>query len=175
MSFWRIVAPVAFGLTAASAGAQETATPPPALEALARCRAIQADPERLACYDRESTALAGSIERGDVKVLEKSQIKTIRRSLFGFLAPKADVLGDSKGEDAETWNTLSAEIGAVSGLPNGRYRIVLDDGAVWQTTENPQRMREPRSGDKIEIERAALGSYWLRINGRHGVKGRRVE
>jgi len=33
----------------------------------------------------------------------------------------------------------------------------------------------PRAGQKIVISKGALGSYFLRINGQIGVKGRRIK
>jgi hypothetical protein len=57
----------------------------------------------------------------------------------------------------------------------GRYQIVIADGnAVWETTEESIGLREPRPGQKIVIRRGPMGSYFLRINGQTGVRGRRV-
>jgi hypothetical protein len=33
----------------------------------------------------------------------------------------------------------------------------------------------PKAGQKIEIKKGALSSYFLRINGQPGVKGKRVQ
>ena len=39
----------------------------------------------------------------------------------------------------------------------------------------PMRIGRIKPGDSVEIEKASLGSYWVRFNGRNGVKGRRVQ
>ena len=39
----------------------------------------------------------------------------------------------------------------------------------------PMRLRPPRVGDEVVFKKAALGSYFIRIAGQTGVKGRRIE
>ena len=46
---------------------------------------------------------------------------------------------------------------------------------MWQVTNVPMRIGRIKPGDSVEIEKASLGSYWVRFNGRNGVKGRRVQ
>ena len=49
-----------------------------------------------------------------------------------------------------------------------------DNNAVWETSDSNVSFDPPRPGQKISILRGPLGSYFLRINGQVGVRGRRV-
>ena len=60
-------------------------------------------------------------------------------------------------------------------LSNGYYRVVIaDNNATWETSDSSISFDPPKKGQKITIIRGPLGSYFLRINGQVGVRGRRV-
>jgi len=153
----------------------QTVPRPRHLGAIDACRAIAADPARLACFDREAAALLAATESGQVSVVDRADMRAARRSLFGFALPRLPFFsGDRSAEDAI--DQLESTIRSVQPLENGRYRMTLTaDNAVWETTEATMRLRSPRSGDKIVIKKAALGSYFLRIGGQVGIKGQRVK
>jgi hypothetical protein len=134
-----------------------------------------ADPaERLACYDKEAGALLDATTKGDVAVVDKSEVRKARKSLFGFSMPKIPFFSGDDTADAVS-DTLESTIKSASGIGYGKYRMVIAEGdAVWETTESYATMRDPRVGDKIVIKRGPLGSYMLRIGSNRGVKGKRV-
>jgi hypothetical protein len=102
-------------------------------------------------------------------------MRTARRSLFGFALPKLPFFAGDKSAD-EVPDTLDSTIVSARAIGNGRYRMQIAAGdAVWETTESPMSLSPPRAGEKIVIRKAALGSYFLRINGQNGVKGQRIK
>ena len=150
---------------------------PEALAQLAECRAIADSTARLACYDREATTLIAATEEGTVRVVDTEEVKTIRRSLFGFSLPRIGLFGGGKekGEEEEV-KLLTTTVTSVRALPYGKYQFTIAEGdATWQTTEAPLALRKPKVGSEVELERAALGSYWVRFEGQRSVKGRRVD
>ncbi len=153
----------------------QTAARPRHLGALDACRAIASDTARLACFDREAASLLAATSSGQVSVVDRADMKAARRSLFGFSLPKLPFFsGDRSAED--TVDQLESTVRSVQPMENGRYRMTLTaDNAVWETTETKISFSPPRSGDKIVIKKAALGSYFLRIDGQVGVKGQRVK
>lgn len=165
---------------AAPAAAQRTPSrPAPAqarhLGALDACRAIATDSARLACFDREAAALLTASRSGELSVVDRADMRTARRSLFGFALPKLPFFAGDKSAD-EVPDTLDSTIVTAQGIANGRYLIKIAAGdAVWETTDSPLNLSEPRAGEKIVISKGALGSYFLRINGQVGVKGRRIK
>lgn len=160
----------------ASGQAVAKAPPPksPLVGALQACQAIAEDQRRLACFDRASAALVSATASGDVSVIDRAQMRTARRSLFGFSMPKLPFFsGDRSADDVP--DVIETTIKSAREIGYGKYRLVIAEGdAEWETTESIGDLREPRSGQKIQIKRGALGSYMLKIAGQRGVKGRRV-
>lgn len=170
-----------FLLAALAAGASAAAaakTPPagsPLVGALEACRTITADAQRLACYDRASAALVEATAKGDVQVVDRSQLREARRSLFGFSMPKLPFFtGDRSVEDDK--DELETTITWVKAVPYGRFQFGIAEGnAVWETLETPpSSFSDPRKGQPVVIKRGPLGSYFVRVNGQRGVKGKRV-
>lgn len=150
-------------------GAAQTTAEGSRLDGLRSCAAIADAAGRLACYDREAAGLAVAAERGEVRLVERREIERTRRGLFGFNLPK---LGIFDGEDAP--DTLETTITGVRATAADAWAIQVAEGGVWQITNAPQRLRAPRVGDPVVIRKAALGSFFIRIGGQLGVKGRRI-
>lgn len=146
----------------------------PLVGALQACRTMTDPAERLACYDKEAGALLEATTKGDVAVVDKSEVRKARKSLFGFSMPKIPFFSGDDTADAVS-DTLETTIKSANGIGYGKFRMVIAEGnAVWETTEAYATMREPRAGDKLVIKRGPLGSYILRIGSNRGVKGKRV-
>lgn len=140
------------------------------LSALKNCQSIEAPEERLACYDREVAAVVTASDSGEIQVVDKEDIRETRRGLFGFSLPKTGIFGSSDEEDDEA---MTSQITAVRQVGREGYQITITEGSVWQVNDPPRRFK-PKVGDEVELERAAMGSFWVRLNGQNGVKGRRV-
>jgi hypothetical protein len=164
----------AIALTVAPAAAKAPRPMSPYINALDQCRQIADSAQRLACYDRTAGQLVAASRSGEINVVDRGQMREARRSLFGFSMPKLPFFaGDESAGD--TPSVLETTIKSAQDIGYGHYRIVLNDGnAVWETTEDSMSLHEPRSGQKIMISRGPMGSYFLRINGQRGIRGRRV-
>ena len=164
---------IALGL--AQSAATKTPRPPsPLVNALDQCRKLTDDAPRLACYDKAAAALIGASQAGDITVVDRGQLREARRNLFGFNMPKLPFFAGDESA-ADTPSILETTIKKVHDYYNGRYQIVLTEGnAVWETTEDSISLRAPRVGQKVSIQRGPMGSYFIRINGQRGVRGRRV-
>ncbi len=139
------------------------------------CRAVADSAQRLACYDRQVEAIDSAAKRDEVVVLDREELKKTRKSLFGFSLPKLPFLGGGEGKEDDAPESLSLEstIAGLSSLGYGKWAIRLEDGAEWQLTEALTN-RTPKTGMKVEIKRAAMGSFLLSINGWHSVRAKRV-
>jgi hypothetical protein len=148
------------------------------IKSLRDCQA-KADPaERLACYDSAVAAMVSASNEGEVRVVDREEVRQTRRKLFGFALPDLGIFG-GKGDkedpaQAEELSTLQTTITGVRAA-GGKYIVTTQEGAQWQIDEMPARLMKPRIGQPLEIKAGALGSYFLRINGQGGVKGRRVQ
>jgi len=169
-----IVSLLALAVLSTSTVAKDPPKTSPLVGALQACRAMADPTQRLACYDKEAGALLDATQKGDVAVVDKSEVRQARKSLFGFSVPKIPFFSGDDTADAVS-DTLETTIKSASGIGYGKYRIVIAEGdAVWETTETYSTMHDPRAGDKIVIKRGSLGSYLLRIGSNRGVKGKRV-
>jgi hypothetical protein len=167
-----IIAAVIAGASAAIA--KDNPAPSPLVSAIDRCRQMTDSAQRLACYDSAAAALVSATSSGEVSVVDRTEVRRVRRSLFGFSMPRLPFFsGDTTA--AETQSQLDSTITSVRALNNGYYRIVIaDNNATWEITDSSISFDAPRAGQKITILRGPLGSYFLRINGQVGVRGRRV-
>ncbi len=164
----------ALAVLAVPAVAKDPPKQSPLVYALESCRAITDAAERLACYDKQAGALLDATSKGDVAVVDKSEVRKARKSLFGFAMPRIPFFSGDDSADVVS-DTLESTIKSANGIGYGKFRMVIAEGNdFWETTESYGTMREPRAGDKIVIKRGTLGSYMLRIGSNRGVKGKRV-
>lgn len=171
MKSFPICAAAAFALACPSvATAQENASDPDHLEELQRCQTIMEDSARLACFDAAVGVMVAATESGEVQVVKKEEVEQTRRGLFGFSMPKIGFLSG----DGKEMELLQSTITRVRSIRRG-YILTIEEGSVWQLSSVPSRLRTPKVGDPVEFKKASLGSYFVRINGQMGVKGKRIQ
>ena len=169
---------IAAAIVAAGPAIAQDGASPAALESLQECRAIADSTARLACYDRETDALTAAVDAGEVRVVSRDETREARRSLFGFKLPSLGLFGGSNDDEdeADKVDSITSTITRVSAAGRGTYFITIEqDGAIWETTESSPFFRRPDVGESVEVKRAALGSFFLSVEGRKRVRARRVE
>ena len=171
---FKYVAPLAaIGLFTAPASAQEAPPPSPLVSALAACRTIADEGARLACYDKASEALTGAAARGDIAVVDRDQVRKVRRSLFGFAVPKFPFFNRKDDKDDEP-KEITSTVQGFAFVGNGRFRVVIGDSyGTWETTESAP-LRDPKGGEKVTIKSGVMGSYFMQIGKQRWVRARRV-
>ncbi len=135
------------------------------------CKQIADSTARLACFDAASTKLVEATAKGDVKIVDREDIRATRRSLFGFTLPHvAFFKGDDTAED--TPSEVDTTVKSVGPSDYGKFTLTMDDGAVWKTTE--PLPRDPRVGMPVHLKRGALGNYFIRVGSMRTVTAQRV-
>ena len=172
----RIISVLAAGLAlsapTAGAFAQDGKGRPEALKRLTSCRAIAAETERLACYDREVAAVDAAAARNDLVVVDREQLRKTRRTLFGLTLPNLSVFGDdSAGEEGVS--RIETRIKSLSQTPYGKWIFELEDGADWVQTDSRELSATPRVGQPIVIRKAAVGSYLANVNKQTAIRVKR--
>jgi len=167
------VAAVAAALLAVPAVGQSPrkAARPAQLQALIACRAISDAAARLSCFDRQVAAIDDAEARSDLVIVDRQQIRSTRRSLFGLTLPRIALL-ESGGQDTLP-QEVEGKIRSVSGTPDGKWVFQLED-AVWRTTEVNAFQADPKAGEDVKIRRGPLGSYKLSVEGRSALRAVRV-
>jgi len=166
-----LIVPLAFW--SGSALAQDTSEDA-RMTALRACQATVDPTARLACYDRAVGEVVAATDAGELQVVDREEIRETRRGLFGFSLPKLGIFGGGDDDKDDLAKKMNTTITGVRTVGREGWQITIAEGSVWQISEAPRRFR-PQIGDDVELERAAMGSYWVRLKGQNGVKGRRIE
>lgn len=167
-----IVAAFALAASVSAAAAPRTSAEARGILAeLSECKGIAADAARLACYDAAVAKLAAATASGDVKILDREEIRATRRGLFGFDLPKLPFF---KGDDSakDTPAELDTVIRSVGSESYGKFVLTMEDGAVWRATE--PLPRDPKAGMKVHLKRGAIGNYFMSVGAMHAVRAQRV-
>ncbi len=165
---------------------------PPAdpLAGLLVCRELPDPAARLACFDRETAALA-RMPRVPVAAAPimtpattpgaatTSPAKPTAPPLtpdqkFG-LSPSAIAANeDAAATKAPHEAKLQARITALALVGDGRALFTLDNSQVWQQLEANGTDVMAKLGDAVTISRGMLGSYWLQMKSGRGCKVTRL-
>ena len=78
-----------------------------------------------------------------------------------------------RGERPEEVDRLSAKAVAAFRDVRGKWVIKLEDGAVWHQTDDNEIFRDPRPGSTVVISKAALGSFFIKVDGQQAVRAHR--
>lgn len=148
---------------------------PELFQALVRCRAITDDAARLQCFDAASAALASAAERREVVVVSREQVRESRRRLFGLALPRLPIFGggDDGRDDPEEIDHIESTVASASQDGYGHWAVRLADGSLWVQTDNNVLALRPRPGQAVVVQRAALGSFMMRVNRQPGIRVRR--
>jgi hypothetical protein len=144
------------------------------LRALAECRGLADAEAKASCYDAAAAALEEAVRTGELLIVQRRQAQAAQRSAFGFSLPALSIL-DRSGNGSEPLESVTGEARRAYQDPLGRWIVELTDGAVWRQIDNEVVSPRPRSGSRIEVRRAAFGSYLMRIDGQRGVRAKRAE
>lgn len=155
--------------------AKPALAPSPLVGKLENCTTITDDAERLACFDREVAALVGASSKGSVRIVEQAEITEARKKLYGYQVPDAGIFAAQNDEEREAAKTLVSTITRVRKVGAKEYHIWIAEGdAIWRMKSTSIRFRPPEIGDDVEFKPATMGTYWIRVNGRKGVRGNRI-
>jgi hypothetical protein len=153
--------------------AETAASPlPAAVQRLLDCRTQTADAARLACYDGAVAELGRLIASGEVVVVDHERVAKVKRQAFGFSLPSLSLF-ERPGKPAEL-QQIAGQVTSAYQRGDGKWVVELDDGAVWEQTDNETLFKEPHKGSKADIRKAALGSFFMNIDGQRALRVRRV-
>ena len=147
----------------------------PIIGKLETCTSITDDAERLACFDREVGALVGATSQGEVKVVETEEISEVRKKLYGYSIPDVGIFASETKDEKEEARRLVSTITKVRQVSSKEWHFWIEEGnAKWRIKSTSVRFRAPKVGDEVEFKPATMGTYWIRVDGRKGVRGNRI-
>jgi hypothetical protein len=164
---------LAAGLVPALASAADRApaadpTHAAVVQAVSDCRKIAGADARLACFDQAASALDQAQAQGKVVVVDSEQVKTVRRQSFGFNIPSIAIFTHGPKEDAINKVTVELTGGHIG--PDGKWRFATAEDAVWRQIDSEQLYNPPHQGSSMAIRKAALGSFFCKIDGQSAIR-----
>jgi crotonobetainyl-CoA:carnitine CoA-transferase CaiB-like acyl-CoA transferase len=143
------------------------------LKALTACRAIADPTARLDCFDKAAAAVDQAEASGEVVVIDRAQAQAARRQAFGFSLSALSILNRAATRDEV--NTLNSTAAEAYRNSDGKWVIVLEDGAHWRQIDEADLSRSPHQGSVIRIRHASLGSFVMNIDGQPYIRVHRDE
>jgi hypothetical protein len=163
-------------IMAAACGASgvQAAPPPaaPAVQAVIDCARIAESERRLACYDAAVAAMAKAETNGDLVTLDREQRRAARRQAFGLSLPSLAFL--ERGEKPEEIDNITTKVTAASRAADGKWVITVEDAAVWRQIDDYELPRGAHAGSAVRIRKAALGSFFMNVDGQQAIRVHRV-
>jgi hypothetical protein len=144
--------------------------------ALAHCTAIAKSSDRLACYDNlagRSSARAAAPSEATGTAPVTAPVTTL--APVRTAAPVAE-FGLSEAQKKPAPNEVMAIAAKISGFgqsANGRARMVLDNGEVWEIEDGSSSFLA--IGDSVSIKRASLGSFLMSTPLKVSMRVRRIK
>lgn len=135
------------------------------LNAARACTRLGDDAARLACYD---AALATPKPPGAPPAVAKTPVVVNAPAAQAQFGDEGQLRRDARSK-ADLPKTLTGQVRQVAALPDGRYRLTLDNGQTWRTTDADWAI-EFKTGDTVTIFRLPLGGYQISPAG----KGRSI-
>lgn len=138
-----------------------------AFQSVLDCRAVADNTARLACYDAAAAGMSQAEAKGDIVVIDRAQAQKAHREAFGLSVPSLDFV--RRALRPEEVNQINGVVKAAMSDINGRWTLVLEDGAVWRQIAGDQ-LRTPHVGSKVVIEKGAIGSFKMSIDDQPTIK-----
>ena len=143
------------------------------LQEVVDCRKVSVDADRLACFDRATSALDEAEKKGEVVVVDKAQAHEISRQAFGFSLPSLNLVFRARGgEQAPTDLVTQVERGHLDA--NDRFTVVTHEGAVWRQTDDAS-LFAPKPGETFTVRPGALGSFFCKVGTQPAVRCKRTD
>lgn len=160
-------------LAAQPAVGQEAPARPALISELVKCRSIADIAGRVACYDRQVSALDEAERKRDVVLVDRAEVRKARRSLFGLPIPKIGIF-ENDDKDEPEFTRIDATVTAAQ-RTGGKWLFELNDGSRWLQSDAEELARAPKPGNRIRVRKGALGSYLANVETAPAIRVRRIE
>ena len=141
-----------------------------ALSGLLACRALPDAAARLACFDRETAALAAKSASPAAQAIASPPAPVLDpKQQFGLPEHAVATQEVAAGTRAADAAKIDARIMQLSQTANGRAIFTLDNDQVWRQLVADADVLA-KVGDRVTISRAVFGSYWLQTQQGRGCK-----
>jgi hypothetical protein len=145
-----------------------------ALKGLADCAAQADGAGKAACYDAAYQALNQQVRAGELSIIRRKEAQEAQRGAFGLELPSLSLFDRAAGREGPL-ERVTDTLKRASQDANGRWVFELQSGATWRQIDNGVISPRPRAGTEVEVRKAALGSFFLKVGEARGVRAKRSE
>ena len=140
----------------------------PAVQAVIDCQSVVDGVQRLACFDKTVAGMSQAEAKGDLVTIDREQRRAVRRQAFGLTLPTLAMF--DRGEKGDEADRITAKIASAARTAGGKWVVTLDDGAVWRQIDDSDIYRTPHAGSTAVIRKAALGSFFMNVDGQQAIR-----
>lgn len=145
-------------------------------DALYACAENDDDADRLACYDAAVGRLKAAEDAGEITTITREEVENVQRDTFGLSFPSLPAialprLGGDRDDDGQI-DSLTVAVSKIERNAFDKAVITLENGQVWLQTEGG--MFSIRGIEEAEVQRAALGSFRMKLDGGRAFRVRRL-
>jgi hypothetical protein len=138
------------------------------LAALLACRKLEASAARLACFDRQSGALAAQ------RSVPESHTTLNAHETFGLAPTQVAARAEAVAHAPKPLDALTARVSSIARAADGREVFTLDNAQVWVQLVADGSWLDVRTGEQVRVSRGWLDSYRLSLPSHEGFKVKRV-
>ena len=159
--------------SSAAAAKPDAAKRAAVLDALSACRKEADSAQRLACYDKAAGALDEAEAKGQVVVLDREQVKTVKREAFGLSLPSFSLFAGRGGPSEDKVDRVAYVIDHAGHGLDGRWVFHTVDGVAWQQIDEEELGTPPHKGSELQVKRGALSSFFCKVDGQRALRCQR--
>ena len=138
------------------------------LGALLACRKVEAGAARLACFDRESGALAAQ------RSAPEPHAALNAHETFGLAPTQVAARAEAAAHAPKPLGSLTARVSSIARAADGREVFTLDNDQIWVQLVADGSWLDVRTGEQVRVSRGWLDSYRLSLPSHEGFKVKRV-
>ncbi|WP_309092280.1 hypothetical protein [Phenylobacterium sp.] len=146
----------------------------PALKGLAECAGVADPAAKGACYDAAYQALEQQVRTGELSIIRRKEAQEAQRGAFGLDLPSLSLFDRAAGGEGPL-ERVTDELARAYQDGGGRWVFELKSGATWRQIDNEAIAPRPKAGAAVEVRKAALGSFFLKVGEARGVRAKRSE
>jgi len=145
-----------------------------ALKGLADCAAVADAAGKAACYDAAYQALNQQVRTGELSIIRRKEAQEAQRGAFGLNLPSLSLFDRAAGSEGPI-ESVTDELARAYQDSAGKWVFELKGGATWRQIDGGMISPRPKAGAAVEVRKAALGSYFLKVGEARGVRAKRSE
>lgn len=144
-----------------------------------QCAEITQDAERLACFDRVTREMRGQTQPAVTANAPRPATPAARadqqRADFGLSAERREQRAEARRPQRQrSIDRITARVAAVKRFGAGYWAILLEDGAIWESTQLNFQFRPPRAGENVRLSKGLMGGYLMRVGDQASMRVTRV-